>query len=135
VPQQRLRRHDHQGLAEFPAHLTTQDVEIIGGGGAVDHLQIVFGAQLQEALKAGRGVLGALALIAVGQEHDQAAHPQPLAFARRNELVDHHLGAIGEVAELAFPEGQGLGIGQGEAVFKAQDRLFREGESMTSKWA
>ena len=49
----------------------------------------------------------------------------PLHFARGDELVDHHLRAVGEVAELGFPDHQGVGI-RGVAVFKAQHRLFRQ---------
>ena len=44
-----------------------------------------------------------------------------------DELVDHDLGAVDEVAELAFPQGQGVRIGQRVAVFETQHRLFRQG--------
>jgi hypothetical protein len=57
VPQQRLRRHHHQRLAEIAVHLAAQDVEIIGRRGAVGDLHIVLGAELQEALEPRRAVL------------------------------------------------------------------------------
>jgi hypothetical protein len=42
----------------------------------------------------------------VRQQHHQTAHPAPLLLAGADELVDHHLRAVGEVAELRFPDGQ-----------------------------
>jgi hypothetical protein len=78
------------------------------------------------ALEARRGVLGSLPFVAVRQQADEAGHAQPLAFARGDELVEHHLGAVGEVAELRFPEHQRIRLGQRVAVFEAEHRLFRE---------
>ena len=49
----------------------------------------------------GRRVLRALALIAVRQQHGQAAESLPLVLAAGDELVDDNLGAIGEIAKLA----------------------------------
>jgi hypothetical protein len=57
---------------------------------------------------------------------DEARHAQPLAFARRDELVEHDLRAVGEVAELRFPHRQRVGLGQRVAVFEAEHRLFRQ---------
>ncbi len=37
-----------------------------------------------------------------------------------------HLGAIGEIAELRFPEGQRVRVGQRVAIFEAEHGLFRE---------
>jgi hypothetical protein len=42
----------------------------------------------------------------VRQQADEARHAQPLALARRDELVEHHLRAVGEIAELRFPQRQ-----------------------------
>ena len=81
--QQRLGRHDHQRLAEVAMHLAAQDVEIIGRRGAVGDLHIVLGAELEEALRPGRAVLGPLPFIAVRQQQDEAAGAQPLDFAGR----------------------------------------------------
>src|SRR5690606_27255954 len=87
VTQQRLGRHQDQRLAERTVRLATQDVEVVGRRRAVGVVHVVLGALLQEALKTRGGVLGALALIAVRQKHHQAAHAQPLALARGDELV------------------------------------------------
>ncbi len=49
-------------------------------------------------------MLGALALIPMRQQQDQRGLDSPLGAGGADELVDHHLGAVGEVTELAFPE-------------------------------
>ena len=126
VAQQRLRRHQDQRLAEVALHLAAQDVEVVGRRRAVGDLHVVFGAKLQEALEPRRGVLRPLAFIAMRQQADEARHAQPLALARRDELVDDDLRAVGEIAELRFPQGQRLRLGQRIAVFEAEHRLFRE---------
>jgi hypothetical protein len=41
------------------------------------------------------------------QQHHQTAHTAPLLLAGADELVDNDLRAVGEVAELRFPDGQG----------------------------
>ena len=48
-------------------------------------------------------MLGSLAFVAVGEEHDEAAGLSPFRLRRRDELVDHDLRTVGEVAELGFP--------------------------------
>ena len=52
-------------------------------------------------------MLGALALVAVGQEQGKAAGLAPLGLGGGQELVDDDLGAVGEVAELGLPQDQG----------------------------
>ena len=54
---------------------------------------------------------GALTFVAVRQHHDQAALTAPFGLAGADELVHHHLGAVGEVAELGFPDHQLVGLG------------------------
>ena len=71
-------------------------------------------------------MLRPLALVAVRQQADQARHAQPFALARGDELVEHHLGAVGEVAELRLPQRQRVRLGGGIAVFEAEHGLFRE---------
>ena len=126
VTQQRFGRHDHQRLAEIAQHLAAQGMEVIGRCRAVTDLHIVFGAKLQEALETGRGVLGALPFITMRQQKRQARHAQPLAFARRDELVDQDLRRVAEIAELRLPEHERFGIGQRNAVFKPQNRHLGE---------
>ena len=69
-------------------------------------------------------MLRPLPFIAMRQQADEAGHAQPLALARRNELVEKHLGAVGEVAELGFPHRQRLRLRQRIAVLEAEHRLF-----------
>ena len=71
-------------------------------------------------------MLGTLPFIAVRQELRQTAHPAPLGLARADELVHHHLGAVGEVAELRFPDHQRVRLRGREAVLEAEHRLFRQ---------
>ena len=61
---------------------------------------------VQEALDARAGMLGTLAFVAVRQQQHQAAGLAPLGFGAGDELVDHDLRAVGEVAELRLPQHQ-----------------------------
>ena len=126
MTQKRFRRHDDQRLAEVAVDLAAQRVEIIGWRRQVHDLHIVFGAHLQEALKACRTVLRTLAFIAMRQKADETAHPQPFTLCRGNELVKEDLRPVREVAKLRFPEGQAVRIGQRIAVLIAKHRLFGE---------
>lgn len=83
------------------------------------HMWVVI-AELQEALDTGTRVLGSLAVVSVGQAHNQASALQPLALSSRNELVNNALRVVGEVAELSFPNGEGTGGDQRVAKFEAE---------------
>ncbi len=124
VAEQRFGGHDDERLAEVAFKLTAQRMEIVGRRGAVEHLHVVFGAKLQETLGAGRRVLGPLTFIAMRQQHHQPAHAQPFAFARGDELVDDHLCAVDEIAELGFPDSDRIGLGQRIAILEPEHRLF-----------
>ena len=126
VAQQRFRRHQDQRLADFAPQLPAQDVEVIRRRRAVRDLHVVFGAHLQEALEPRRGMLRPLPFIAMRQQADEAGHAQPFALARRDELVEHHLRAVGEIAELRFPQRQRIRLRGRIAVFEAEHGLFRE---------
>ena len=126
MTKQRFRRHHDQRLAEIPLHLPPEDVEIVRRRGAVGNLHVVFRAHLQEALETGRRVLRSLPLIAVWQQADEARHAKPFALARGDELVEQHLRAIGEVAELGFPQRQRIRPRQRVAILKPEHRLFRQ---------
>mmetsp|Transcript_20449 Transcript_20449/g.61578 ORF Transcript_20449/g.61578 Transcript_20449/m.61578 type:complete len:288 (+) Transcript_20449:529-1392(+) len=103
VSQQVLGRHDDERLPELPVDLTAQDVEVVCGGGAVDHgpigglhlpaqvasahpLGLVDGGHcvrvlihpLQEAFYPPAAVLGALPVIAMRQQAHKPALPHPL---------------------------------------------------------
>ena len=41
-------------------------------------------------------------------------------------MVDDDLSAVGEVAELGFPEGEHFGVGEGVSVVEAEDGEFGE---------
>ena len=75
----------------------------------VGDAQVVLGGELQEALEPGAGVLRALPFVAVRQQQHQRRASAPTWRAPRDdELVDDHLGAVGEVAVLRLPEHQRL---------------------------
>ena len=67
------------------------------------------------------------ALHPVGQQHDEPGLPDPLGLAGGDELVDDALGGVGEVAELALPQHQGVGVGHGVAQLEAEDAVLGEG--------
>src|SRR5580693_9660019 len=71
-------------------------------------------------------MLRTLPFIAMRQHADEARHAQPFAFARGDELIEQYLGAVGEVAELRFPDRQRLRLRQRIAVLEAEHRLLRE---------
>ncbi len=106
--------------------LAAQHVEGLCRGGRNHHQHVLQCTQLQEALQARRAVLRALPFIAMRQQQGQAGNAAPLGFTGGDELVDHHLGAVGEVAELAFPDAQRVRIGGGEAVLVGHHRFFAQ---------
>lgn len=61
----------------------------------------------------------ALALVAVRQQQHDRGALAPLLLARRDELVDDRLGAVGEVAELRLPGDQGVRADHAVAVLEA----------------
>jgi len=68
----------------------------------------------------------ALPFIAVRQQHHEAVGAQPFRFARGNELIDHHLRAVGEVTELPLPQDERVGRLAGIAIFEAQHAELAE---------
>src|SRR5215831_9699868 len=124
VPQQALRREDDERLAVRTDHLPAQQEEHLHRGRRDADLDVVVGAQLQIALDAPGGVLGALAFVAVRQHQHHAADAAPLDLARGDELVDHHLRAIGEIAELRLPDHQLVRLRGRVAVLEAEHRLL-----------
>ena len=73
-----------------------------------------------------RAVLGTVALVAVRQQDRQPRGLAPLGASRDDELVDHDLGAVGEVAVLGLPEHQRLLGARRVAVLEAERRRLRE---------
>ena len=124
ITQQGLGRHDDQGLAERTDHLAAQYVEDLGTVSGLNNLNVVVGAQLQETLDTGGGVLWALTFVTVWQHQGQTAMTAPLGFARGNELINHNLGTVGKIAKLGFPDSQDVGFCRRITVFKSQHGFF-----------
>ena len=124
MTQQALRRHDDQRLAIRTQHLPSQHVKHLRRRGWYTDLNIVFSTQLQESLESGRRVLRTLSLVAVWQEQRQATHAAPFCFAGADELINNHLGAIGEIAELAVPDHQRVRFCRGIAVLESHHSFF-----------
>ena len=124
MAQQALGRHDDERLAERTQHLAAQYVEVIRRAGDVADLDIVVRAQLEEAFETRGAVFRPLAFITVRQKHHEPVGAQPLDLAAGDELIDHDLRAIGEIAELRFPHRQRLGVRHGKAVFEAEHAVF-----------
>ena len=72
MSEQALRRHDHQRLPVAAVKLTAQGVEQLSRCRQVHHPPVVVSRQLEEALQTSGTVFGSLALVAMGQVHDQA---------------------------------------------------------------
>ena len=70
-------------------------------------------------------MLGPLAFIAVRQKHHETVCTEPFAFAACDELINHYLRAVGEVAELALPQHQRFGISPSIAIFKTKHAELR----------
>ena len=92
----------------------------------VGDAEVVVGRELQEALEPRRGVLRPVALVAVREEEREARGHAPLGAARRDELVDQHLGAVGEVAELGLPDHERVAPRDRVAVLEAEAGRLRE---------
>ena len=80
VAQQALRRQHDQRLAHRADHLAAQQVEHLRGRGRQADLDVALRRELQVALEPRRGMLRALALVAVRQQHHEAAEPLPLGL-------------------------------------------------------
>ena len=69
---------------------------------------------------------GPVALVPVRQQQRQARGLVPLRAAGDDELVDHDLGAVHEVAELRLPEDERVGRRDRVAVLEAERRVLGE---------
>src|SRR5207249_4477590 len=124
VAQQALRAHEDERLPEAPVDLAAEGVEVLRRRGQVADLYVVLGAELEEALETRARVLGALALVAVREEQHEAAHALPLRLRAGEELVDDHLRAVDEVAELRLPDDQPARVGEAHAELEAEDGVL-----------
>src|SRR6185437_5343684 len=71
------REHD-QGLAPCTQCLASQEMEVLRGTRRLADLNIVECGELQKPLDARTGMLGALALVSVGEQHHQSGKQAPL---------------------------------------------------------
>ncbi len=87
IAQHALRGHDDERFTDLrPQRLAAQQVEVAGRGRGIGDLDVVLGAGLEIALQPGTGVFRALAVIAVGQEQDDAGGLAPLGFGANDVL-------------------------------------------------
>ena len=124
-------------FTELAVHLATQSVEHVGRLGHVDNLHVavlvlavkllrrgedarILVAELQVALQTTGGVLGALAVVSVGEGHDEAVTLHPLGLARGDELVNDAPRVVGEVTELGLPHDKSVGRRQRVTVLEAE---------------
>lgn len=134
---------DNQRLSEWSSHLGSKQVEVVGGGRAVsnshvvgllDHTlahifrgrHVVGIGESQVSLDSAGGVLGALSIITMGEEHNETVLDIPLLLTGSDELVDHDLGSIGEVTELGFPNAESSGTCLGISVLETEDSELRK---------
>lgn len=101
-------------------------MENLGSRRRLDDRHIVIRAQLQIAFKSCGRMFRPLPFIPVRQEHDQSANTSPFRLTRTDELVDHDLCTVGEIPELAFPQGQRIRRRRRKTVFERQRRFFRQ---------
>ena len=65
-----------------------------------------------------------LAFIAMRQKQEQTRHAKPFPLAAGKELIDDHLRAVGEIAELRFPKHESIRFGKAIAIFEPQHGFF-----------
>ena len=51
---------------------------------------------------------------------------QPFHFGALKILIDNKLSRLVKISELCFPEAEGVGVGGGVTIFKAQNSVFRQ---------
>jgi hypothetical protein len=107
--------------------LAADDVEVLGRGRAVDDADVLLRGELHEALEARTGMLGPVALVAVREEQGEPRGLMPLREAGDDELVDHDLGRVDEVAELRLPQDERGRTGHGVAVLEADRGHLAQG--------
>ena len=104
MPQNPLGTHNNQRATHRANRLTPQQMKNLRWSGWVYHLHIVLSTELQEALEARRGVLWTLPFEAVRQQHSQTRETAPLVLTAGDKLIDHHLGTVGKITKLRFPD-------------------------------
>ena len=126
MAQQALRRQDEQRqrIVSSSAAWRRSRWKYCAAVRAVDEAQVDVGRGLQEALGARARMIGPLAFVAVRQQEHERRHQSPLGAAGGDELVEHHLGAVDEVAVLRFPDHQAPGVLHVVAELEADRRVL-----------
>src|SRR3712207_4935778 len=88
-------------------------MEVLRRGGGIGKPDVALRRERDEALDARARVLGARALVAVGEQQREARLLPPLRLAGGDEAVDDHLRPVREVAELRLPQHEAFGSGGG----------------------
>jgi hypothetical protein len=101
-------------------------MKVLRCGGAVDEAKVDISSGVEKTLRTGARVLRALALVAVRQQKYERRRERPLGSARGDELVEHHLRAVDEVAVLRLPNHESAGFLHVVAELKADDRVFAQ---------
>ena len=118
-------------------------MEVVGGSGAVDQLEIsgdqltltafcedifveVVVGHLQKAHHSGRGVFGTQSVQPVGQKQSDIGGLVPFGLCGTDEVVENDLGPVEEVSELCFPNDQIVRVAQRVAVLEAQHALLAQ---------
>src|SRR5690349_19237995 len=100
--------------------LASEQMEVLRGRRAVGDTDVALGAKGEEALEPRARMLGALAFVAVRQQQREPRGLPPFGEPGDQELVDHHLGAVREVAELRLPQNQRVLRLDGVAVLETE---------------
>lgn len=69
-------------------------------------------------------MLGAGAIIAVRQKHDQTRLDVPLGLTGSHKLIDHDLSTVSKVTELGLPEAEGVGVRLSVTLFETEDGVL-----------
>ncbi len=129
VPEKALwRQHDErQGVDREQRRLTSQQVEELRGGRAVGDADVDVRSQLQESLRPRARMIGPLTFEAVRQQQHKRRTEPPLPARGDDELVDHDLRAVDEVAVLRFPDHEPRRLLDVVAVLESDDGVLGEG--------
>ena len=115
---------ERQRIDQQQRRLAAQQVEVLRRRRAVGDADVDVGGELQEPLGPRAGVIRALAFVRVRQQQHQRRALPPLAARRDEELVDHDLRAVDEVAVLRFPDHQPRRLLDVVAVLEAEHRVL-----------
>src|SRR5512136_485572 len=111
MPQQALwSRYDEWFSQPAPVrsaeHLPAQKMEVLRRRGRIRDTHVVLRTKLEEPFQAGTRMLRPLPLLSMRKQQDQTARLSPLRLRSGQKLIDDDLRAVGEIAELRFPQHQ-----------------------------